>query len=33
MANEEPYKVLWIDDDTSIIQGFQNKAEDYNIDR
>lgn len=32
MANEEPYKVLWIDDDTSIIQGFQNKAEDYNID-
>ncbi len=32
MVNEEPYKVLWIDDDTSIIQGFQNIAENYNID-
>ena len=32
MANEIPYKVLWIDDDSSIIEGFQIKAEDYNID-
>lgn len=32
MANETAYKVLWIDDDTSIIEAFQIKAEGYNID-
>ena len=31
MTNEKTYKVLWVDDDASIIDGFQLKAEDYNI--
>lgn len=32
MTNEMIYKVLWIDDDTSIIEGCQTKADLYNID-
>ncbi len=32
MTNEISYKVLWVDDAPSIIQAFQAKAEDYNID-
>lgn len=32
MANEIAYKVLWVDDDISIIEAFQIKAEDYAID-
>lgn len=32
MTNEIVYKVLWVDDDKSIIEAFQIKAEDYNID-
>lgn len=32
MLNEIPYKVLWVDDDLSIIEGYQIKAEEYNID-
>lgn len=32
MANEMTYKVLWIDDDTSITKAYQIKAEDYGID-
>lgn len=32
MANNIIYKVLWIDDDTSIIDAYQTTAEGYNID-
>lgn len=32
MPNEVIYKVLWIDDDPAIIEAYQIKAEDYNID-
>lgn len=32
MTNEIQYKVLWVDDEFSIVQPLQAKAEDYNID-
>ena len=32
MANDMTYKVLWVDDDESIVEAYVIKAEDYNID-
>lgn len=32
MANDMDYKVLWVDDDESIVEAYVIKAEDYNID-
>ena len=32
MANNEIMKVLWIDNDPSVVEGTQQRAEQYNID-